>query len=58
MPRIYTHLTTQERAVVMTMRDDQWSIRSMLNVYVTRRAPASAQPAAAAHPCGQKHQLN
>jgi hypothetical protein len=23
MPRIYTHLTTQERAVVMTMLDDQ-----------------------------------
>jgi IS30 family transposase len=29
MPRIYTHLTTQERAVVMTMRDDQCSIRSI-----------------------------
>jgi IS30 family transposase len=39
MPKIYTHLTTQERAVVMTMRDDQCSIRSI----ATRlgRAPSS-----------------
>lgn len=29
MPKIYTHLTTQERAVLMTMRDDQCGIRSM-----------------------------
>lgn len=29
MPRIYTHLTTQECAVVKTMRDDQCSIRSI-----------------------------
>lgn len=29
MPRIYTHLTTQERAVVMTMRDDQCSVRAI-----------------------------
>ena len=29
MPRTYTHLTTQDRAVVMTMRDDQCSIRSI-----------------------------
>jgi IS30 family transposase len=28
-PDIYTHLATQERAVVMTMRDDQCSIRSI-----------------------------
>ena len=27
MPRTYIHLTTQDRAVVMTMRDDQCSIR-------------------------------
>jgi IS30 family transposase len=29
MPKIYTDLTTQERAVVMTMRDDQCSIRAI-----------------------------
>ncbi|WP_267478617.1 IS30 family transposase [Pseudoduganella aquatica] len=29
MARIYKHLTTQERAVVMTMRDDQCSTRSI-----------------------------
>ena len=29
MPRTYTHLTTQDRAVVMTMRDDECSIRSI-----------------------------
>jgi IS30 family transposase len=29
MPKIYTHLTTQERAVMMTMRDDQCSIRAI-----------------------------
>jgi IS30 family transposase len=29
MPKIYTHLTTQERAVVMTMRADLCSIRSI-----------------------------
>ena len=29
MPRIYCHLTTQERAVVMTMRDDQCSVRTI-----------------------------
>jgi len=29
MPKIYKHLTTQERAVVMTMRADQCSIRSI-----------------------------
>lgn len=29
MPRIYFHLTTQERAVVMTMRDDQCSVRTI-----------------------------
>jgi len=29
MPKIYTHLTTQDRAVVMTMRDDLCSIRSI-----------------------------
>lgn len=29
MPKIYRHLTTQERAVVMTMRDDLCSIRSI-----------------------------
>ena len=27
MPRTYIHLTTQDRAVVMTMREDQCSIR-------------------------------
>ena len=27
MPRTYTHLTTQDRAIVMTMRDDLCSIR-------------------------------
>jgi IS30 family transposase len=27
MPKIYTHLTIQERAVIMIMRDDQCSIR-------------------------------
>ena len=39
MPRIYTHLTTQERAVVMTMRDDQCSIRSIAKRLC--RAPSS-----------------
>ena len=39
MPRIYTHLTTQERAVVMTMRDDQCSIRSIAKRL--GRAPSS-----------------
>jgi IS30 family transposase len=29
MPKLYTHLTTQDRAVVMTMRDDLCSIRSI-----------------------------
>ncbi len=29
MPKIYSHLTTQERAVIMTMRDDLCSIRSI-----------------------------
>ena len=29
MPKSYTHLTTQDRAVVMTMRDDLCSIRSI-----------------------------
>jgi len=29
MAKIYKHLTTQERAVVMTMRDDQCSTRSI-----------------------------
>lgn len=29
MAKIYKHLTTQDRAVVMTMRDDQCSIRSI-----------------------------
>jgi len=29
MPRIYFHLTPQERAVVMTMRDDQCSVRTI-----------------------------
>ena len=29
MPKIYKHLTTQERAVVMTMRADLCSIRSI-----------------------------
>jgi IS30 family transposase len=29
MAKNYKHLTTQERAVVMTMRDDQCSIRSI-----------------------------
>jgi IS30 family transposase len=39
MPRIYTHLTTQERAVVMTMCDDQCSIRSIAKRLC--RAPSS-----------------
>jgi transposase, IS30 family len=39
MPKIYTHLTTQERAVVMTMRDDQCSIRSIARGL--GRAPSS-----------------
>src|SRR4051812_39979772 len=39
MPKIYTHLTTQERAVVMTMRDDQCSIRSIAKRL--GRAPSS-----------------
>lgn len=29
MPKTYTYLTTQERAVVMIMRDDQCSIRAI-----------------------------
>jgi IS30 family transposase len=29
MSRIHSHLTAQERAVVMTLRDDQCSIRSI-----------------------------
>lgn len=39
MPKIYTHLTTQERAVVMTMRDDQCSIRAIAKRL--GRAPSS-----------------
>jgi transposase, IS30 family len=39
MSKIYTHLTTQERAVVMTMRDDQCSIRSIAKRL--GRAPSS-----------------
>ncbi len=39
MPKIYTHLTIQERAVVMTMRDDQCSIRSIAKRLC--RAPSS-----------------
>lgn len=39
MPKIYTHLTTQERAVLMTMRDDQCSIRSIAKRL--GRAPSS-----------------
>src|SRR5438094_4031383 len=39
MPKIYIHLTTQERAVVMTMRDDQCSIRSIAKRL--GRAPSS-----------------
>lgn len=39
MPKIYTHLTTQERAVVMTMRDDQCSIRPIAKCL--GRAPSS-----------------
>src|SRR5471030_1027677 len=39
MPRNYTHLTTQERAVVMTMLDDQCSIRSIAKRL--GRAPSS-----------------
>lgn len=30
MPKIYTHLA-QERAVVMTMQDDQYSVRAIVN---------------------------
>lgn len=39
MPRIYTHLTIQERAVVMAMCDDQCSIRSIAKRLC--RAPSS-----------------
>lgn len=39
MSRIYTHLTTQERAVVITMRDDQCNIRSIAKRL--GRAPSS-----------------
>lgn len=39
MFRTYTHLTTQERAVVMTMRDDQCSIRAIARRL--GRAPSS-----------------
>ena len=39
MPKIYTHLTTKERAVVMTMRDDQCSTRSIAKRL--ERAPSS-----------------
>src|SRR3954469_5542255 len=39
MPKIYTHLTTQERAVLMTMRDDQCSIRAIAQRL--GRAPSS-----------------
>ncbi len=36
MPSIYTHLTTQKRAVVTTMRDDQNSIRSIAGRLIVR----------------------
>ena len=39
MPKVYPHLTTQERAVVMTMRDDQCSIRAIAKRL--GRAPSS-----------------
>ncbi|MEX5748748.1 helix-turn-helix domain-containing protein [Massilia sp. X63] len=39
MPKIYTHLTTQERAVLMTMRDDQCSVRAIAKRL--GRAPSS-----------------
>lgn len=39
MPKIYTHLTTQKHAVVMTMRDDRCSIRSIAKRL--ERAPSS-----------------
>lgn len=39
MQKIFTHLTTQERAPVMTMRDDQCSIRSIAKRL--GRAPSS-----------------
>ena len=39
MPKNYTHLTTQERAVIMTMRDDQCSIRFIAKRLC--RAPSS-----------------
>ena len=34
MPKIYSHLTTQERAVVMTMRDDLCFIRFIVAVHL------------------------
>jgi IS30 family transposase len=60
MPRIYTHLTTQERAVVMTMRDDQCSIRSIAKRL--GRAPSSISrelrrtPVVAAYDANLAHQ--
>jgi IS30 family transposase len=39
MPKNYTHLTTQERAVVMTMRDDRCGVRAMAKCL--GRAPSS-----------------
>jgi hypothetical protein len=48
MPKIYTHLTTQERAVVMIMRDDQCSIRSMVAIG-TQIAPRPPHRSLRAH---------
>ena len=60
MPKTYTHLTTQERAVVMIMRDDQCSIRSIAKRL--GRAPSSIArelsraPASATYDANLAHQ--
>lgn len=39
MAKIYKHLTTQERAIVMTMRADLCPPDPLLNAFVVRPAP-------------------
>jgi IS30 family transposase len=56
MPKIYTHLTTQERAVLMTMRDDQCSIRAIAKRLA--RAPSSISRELCRAPSGAAYDAN
>src|SRR5471032_2021408 len=56
MPRIYTHLTTQERAIVMTMLDDRCSIRNIAKRL--GRAPSSISREIRRAPGGDAYDAN